>query len=171
MNVYNANTKLFNNSELLEIDKLWDEGNIVEKHQYSDRYYKNSIVNNSSSKKVISKLVKWFNSLDIDEIVNEPTDLILHRFSEGSFFNRHTDNQVRNGNLRKYLVGISLNDNYAGGKFITFNPNKLRVGKYPGVPYVLDSRVEHKVTEVKEGIRKSAFIFIFDKHLKKSILL
>lgn len=171
MTINTGSKKLFSDKELIDIDKLWNVGKIVNKNTFNDRYYQSSSVSNKHSKNIIDKLVNWFNSLDIEKIKNNPSDLILHRFNVGSYFSKHTDNQLRNGSLRRYLVGITINKDYIGGEFNTYSPEKLRIGKVPGVPYAIDSRVLHEITPVIQGIRKTAFIFIFDKHLHKKTII
>lgn len=169
--VIKGTSPIFTLEELKQIDNLWNYESYTSKDTFTDRLYDSYFTNEGFSTVVINRLVFWFNNLKIQNINNLPENLILHRFYKGCYFDKHTDNQVRNGYERRYLVGVSLNKDYTGGEFLTYNNNKEVIGDIPGVPYMISSTVEHEVTKVKEGIRKSAFIFVFDNHLdeKKSL--
>ena len=155
--VYTGETKLFTDEELSLIDECWNSDRLVNKDHLKGRAYDSVAIENKST---ISKLVEWFNSLKIEKITRNPKDLILHRFYKGHYFGKHTDDYMRNGSKRKYLIGVALNDNFKGGKFHTYNPDKVTIGTEVGVPYAIKTDVLHEVTEVTEGVRKTAFIFV-----------
>ena len=162
--VINGTEKLFSLEELSYIDNMWDDNLIVYKEGHDDRYYKSVNLENKQSDSIVSRLVDWFNSKNNEKILTKPEELILHRFAEGSFFDKHKDNQVTKHGPRKYLAGISLNSNFEGGKFITYGNEPLQIGKEVGVPYLMESTILHEVTKVTQGIRKSAFIFLYSKN-------
>lgn len=162
--VINGSEKLFSLEELSYIDNMWDDNLIVYKEGHRDRYYTSVNLDNKHSDSIVDKLVEWFNSVNNEKITSKPEELILHRFEIGSYFDKHKDNQTTKHGPRKYLAGISLNDNFEGGEFITYGKERLQIGKEVGVPYLMKSTVTHEVTEVTKGIRKSAFIFLYEKN-------
>tara|TARA_B100002019_G_scaffold134644_1_gene115898 strand:- start:461 stop:961 length:501 start_codon:yes stop_codon:yes gene_type:complete len=162
--VYVNKVRIFSDKEISEIDNFWNPLLVVNKEHLEKRGYNNVVVKSEST---INKLVDWFNSLEVEKIIKKPEDLILHRFSEGHYFDKHTDDVIRQGSKRKYLIGVALNDNYEGGKFNTYAPNKLTIGDKVGVPYAIKSNVMHEVTKVIKGVRKTAFVFVNDNHFKK----
>lgn len=162
--VINGTEKLFSLEEISYIDNMWNDNLIVFKEGHRDRYYTSVNLETKESDKIVKKLVEWFNTVNEEKILVNPEELILHRFEVGSYFDKHKDDQITKHGPRKYLAGISLNDNFEGGKFFTYENEPLQIGKEVGVPYLMKSTVLHEVTKVTKGIRKSAFIFLYEKN-------
>ena len=168
--VINGTEKLFSLEEISYIDNMWNDNLIVFKEGHRDRYYTSVNLETKESDKIVKKLVEWFNTVNEEKILVNPEELILHRFEIGSYFDKHKDDQITKHGPRKYLAGISLNDNFEGGEFFTYENHPLQIGKEVGVPYLMKSTVLHEVTKVTKGIRKSAFIFLYEKNFINDII-
>ena len=160
--VINGTERLFSPKELSDIDQLWDPSIIVYKEGFNDRYYTSVNLETRHSDLIVSRLVSWFEQATGEKVVNNPKELILHRFEQGSYFEKHKDNQVTKHGHRLFLVGVTLNNDFQGGEFYTYHKSTLQIGKQVGIPYVMKSTVLHEVKEVTEGIRKTAFIFLYN---------
>ena len=102
------------------------------------------------------------NNFDYD-IVYDREDMQISKYSEGQFYDRHTDFAPdRNciGFTRKLSLSVQLSeeDSYEGGDLILYLPPKDEfyiVPKKQGTIIVFDSRFVHEVTSVKSGKRFS----------------
>lgn len=93
----------------------------------------------------------------------------VHEFFTGAKFSKHVDRDRQQD--WAIIVGAKLNDDFKGGKLLTYNPDG-ELAQNVGELYVMDSKVLHEVTEVTSGTRFSFVYFIpFDQlGLPKSIL-
>jgi predicted 2-oxoglutarate/Fe(II)-dependent dioxygenase YbiX len=62
------------------------------------------------------------------------------------------------------IVGAKLNNDFEGGKLLTYNPDG-ELATESGVLYKMDSEVLHEVTEITKGTRYSFVYFINYKDL------
>jgi hypothetical protein len=93
----------------------------------------------------------------------------LHKFEEGNRFTKHIDKHRQNDWV--LVVGGILNDNFEGGRLLTYNPNGELATKM-GELYTMDASILHEVTEITKGVRHSFVFFIEHKDLglKKVII-
>ena len=94
--------------------------------------------------------------------IKEGNFFYAHEFFTGARFTKHVDKKRQND--WGLIVGAKLNDDFDGGKLLTYNPNgelATEVGKI----YKMNSEVLHEVTEVTKGTRYSFVYFITYKEL------
>jgi len=138
------------------------------------------IINNNIIYKIFSAgVLKIYKAYDVvlvqsksflNILKNYNLNLILHRYETECYFGKHVDNGIDYNKNRIYSVGFHLISEYEGGDYILYNPYSL-VDKTPGVPYLNKASVEHEVTPIISGLRKSALIFIeVGDLIKKNIL-
>ena len=109
---------------------------------------------------------------DISHIENE---LIQYtQYNKGNYYNWHTDSDIRDvfepdELVRKlsFTLQLSYDDEYKGGnlEFADFDDstNRFIAPKSRGTVIVFDSRIPHRVTPVKSGIRKSLVGWVVGK--------
>lgn len=111
------------------------------------------------------KTTQWFFDL-ISEFLKEdyPNNKIkegnyfyAHEFFTGGKFVKHVDKERKQD--WALVVGAILNDDFKGGKLITYNPDG-ELAMEQGVIYKMNSNVLHEVTEVTTGTRHSFVYFI-----------
>jgi hypothetical protein len=101
--------------------------------------------------------------------IKEGKFFYIHEFFEGAKFTAHVDKDRQND--WALIVGGILNDNFDGGRLITYNPNG-ELAKNKGELYKMKSDILHEVTMVTSGTRYSFVYFITYKELGiKNILL
>lgn len=153
--------------ELELLDSLWS--NPIHK-KWEDREYYTTVLNPKIIASVIKKLLIWFEEMTNLKLKTYNHSLILHRFYKDNFFAKHSDNTYRNEKNRAYVVGFHLNNEYEGGDYVLYDTNEI-INKTPGVPYFFNSKIEHEITPIKSGVRKSALIFINHEDLSKSKMI
>lgn len=158
------NEVLFSNEELEYIDSLWIDDKIK---NFDNRFYKSCYMKEPN---ITTKLLKWFEQNSGEKLKNYNLNLILHRYETGCYFGKHIDNGIDYNKNRIYSVGFHLISEYQGGDYILYNPYSL-VDKSPGVPYLNKASIEHEVTPITNGLRKSALIFIEVNDLIKKNLV
>ena len=109
---------------------------------------------------------------DISDIEN---DMIQYtQYNKGDFYNWHTDMDICDINepdqlVRKlsFTLQLSYDDEYKGGnlEFADYDDSTYRftAPKSRGTVIVFDSRIPHRVTPVKSGIRKSLVGWVVGK--------
>ena len=109
---------------------------------------------------------------DISDIEN---DLIQYtQYNKGDFYKWHTDMDICDINepdqlVRKlsFTLQLTNEDEYTGGnlEFADFDDstNRFTAPKSRGTVIVFDSRIPHRVTPVKSGIRKSLVGWVVGK--------
>lgn len=156
-----------------ECDKILNLSNILEKHVRDESprsisYDFYSIGWNENTKWIFDKLDLYFTKKTGIKVVKQLDAIHLFDYSVGDKFTRHRDvyypGQVWN-------IGVCLNDDYEGGDFVLYNPNKT-IPKKTGQIYTFECKQEHEVLEVKKGNRWSLIGFYFYEHLdlKPSLL-
>ena len=112
-----------------------------------------------------SKNTQWFFNFISEFLKSEyPNNSIshgdffyVHEFFTGGKFAKHVDRDRDND--WALVIGAKLNDNFTGGKLLTYNPDG-ELAKNTGELYVMDSKTLHEVTEVISGTRFSFVYFI-----------
>jgi predicted 2-oxoglutarate/Fe(II)-dependent dioxygenase YbiX len=101
--------------------------------------------------------------------VSEREYFYLHKFEEGHKFTKHIDKDRQNDWV--LVVGGILNDDFEGGRLLTYNPNGELATKM-GELYTMDACILHEVTEITKGVRHSFVFFIEHKDLglKKDVI-
>ena len=155
---------LFNKEELDYINSLWIEDKVK---NFDNRFYKSCYMQEPN---ITIKLLKWFEEKSGEKLKNYNLNLILHRYETGCYFGKHVDNGIDYNKNRIYSVGFHLISEYEGGDYILYNPYSL-VDKTPGVPYLNKASVEHEITPITKGVRKSVLIFIEHTDLIKKNLV
>jgi hypothetical protein len=117
-----------------------------------------------------NETTQWFFDL-ISEFLKEdyPNNKIkegeffyAHEFFTGGKFTKHVDKERQND--WAIVVGAILNNDFEGGRLITYNPDGEPATEQ-GFIYKLDSEILHEVTEVTKGTRYSFVYFITYKEL------
>jgi len=102
--------------------------------------------------------------------VSKDLDVIhLHEYNVGNKFTKHRDVYYEN---QYYNVGVCLNDDFDGGDFILYQPDKI-VEKKAGNIYSFKNTRLHEVTEITKGTRWALIGFYFKDNFEnvKSNLL
>lgn len=176
--IYCSDYKLFSDEELSLIDLMWDDTKSHDKSSIPDKYgkrkYVASVFKTKDSDLVVDKLLNFFEQATGEVLVNRDFHLILHRYVEGDYFDKHNDSGnsiiagTKNVGFRKYTLGMNINDDYVGGEFIAYNNNSEYIlGDRRGYPYVMSANTTHEVKKIQRGIRKSVLIFICAEDLQK----
>jgi Rps23 Pro-64 3,4-dihydroxylase Tpa1-like proline 4-hydroxylase len=155
---------LFNKEELEYIDSLWVDDKIK---NFDNRFYMSCFLQELT---ITTKLLKWFEEQTGEKLKHYNLNLILHRYQPGCYFGKHVDNGINYNRNRLYTIGFHLISEYEGGEYILYNPHSI-VDKTPGVPYLNKASIEHEVTPITNGLRKSALIFIEINDLIKKNLV
>jgi len=158
--------RIYNNTELVFLNKFWEN---VDYRKFDDRSYEFAVLINNEMG-ITTKLLDWFEIYTRETLIHKEHNLIIHKYGIGDYFDKHIDAVERNHKNRAYVVGFHINDEYDGGEYILYNPNEI-IDKTPGVPYCFKSNRLHEITKIKNGIRKSALIFINHEDLVKKNLL
>lgn len=94
--------------------------------------------------------------------IKEGRFFYAHEFFTGGKFAKHVDKERQND--WAVIVGAKLNDDFEGGRLITYNPDG-ELATESGVLYKMNSDVLHEVTEITKGTRYSFVYFISHKEL------
>jgi hypothetical protein len=159
--------QLVTDDELRYIDTLSDKSI---KFKKSDRQYSVYTLNDYDKNIFLTKILKWVESITEVKLNNYNSNLYnsyLINYNEGDFFSKHKDSDyLKNGVVRKFVVGFHLYCDYTGGDFVLYeNIEQTSILNKPGVVYLFDSDVEHEVLPIETGLRKSIVIFINTEHL------
>lgn len=100
-----------------------------------------------------------------DNKVADMEEIYMHRYFVGGEFKRHSDKIKYPDHLLN--VGVCLNDNYIGGEFMLYDPDK-QLPKKTGVNYSYPSHIEHEVKRITAGERWSLNLFLKHEHLFES---
>jgi len=129
----------------------------------SDRKYNSQPINYSLETKWLFEKLKDFVERETSiEIRTIKKTIHFHKFTKGDWFGKHND--VRDNRL--YAVGVLLNDNFTGGDFKLYNPNKIILDKVIGNTYLFDVRIYHEIIPILEGERYSLLWFLENEHVK-----
>lgn len=86
----------------------------------------------------------------------------FHKYVEGDKFDLHNDDMRE----RVYGVGLVLNNEFEGGDFIFYNPEKIVLSKEVGNAYIFDVRINHQIKVISSGIRYSMLWFLGKNNLE-----
>ena len=170
--IFEDSIPLFNSTELDFIKSSWEDDS-AEQRNYKDRTYYYNVVN-GLPQEYVDRFLDWIENKIGKKIENRKKyNLILHKFTEGDYFDYHTDGDYRNPNWDiEYAAGFHVNDDYEGGEFVVCENEKERViGNQTGVPYIFSSDTLHKINKVKSNIRYSIVVFVYNNSIDKSILI
>lgn len=158
------NEILFNTEELEYIDSMWVDDKVKD---FDNRLYMSCFMKLPT---ITTKLLKWFEEQTGERLKHYNLNLILHRYNTGCYFGKHIDNGLDYNRNRIYTIGFHLISEYEGGDYILYNPHTI-VDKTPGIPYITKGSIEHEVTKITNGVRKSVVIFIEHTDLIKKQLV
>ena len=121
-----------------------------------------SIGNNDSTRWIFDRLDSYFEEETGIKVVKQLDAVHLFDYSEGDKFMKHKDiyykDQIHN-------IGVCLNDDYEGGEFVVYNPEKHILPIEAGRIYTFRHNYEHEILEIKKGHRWSLIGFYFYEHL------
>lgn len=116
---------------------------------------------NDDTRWIFDRMDSYFTESTGIKVIKQLDAVHLFDYSVGDKFGRHRDiyytGQVWN-------IGVCLNDDYEGGDFALYNPNKI-LPKIKGEIYTFECKREHEVLEVTKGNRWSLIGFYFYEHL------
>jgi hypothetical protein len=128
-----------------------------------DRKYKSYAINISLENEWIFQRIKSFfeknTGIGIPSMKNQ---IHYHEYSEGEYFLKHNDSRDN----RLYAIGCLLNDDFTGGDLNLYNPGLITTEKKAGNGYFFDVRIDHEVTPILTGKRKSIICFLQSDHIK-----
>lgn len=111
---------------------------------------------------VFDKISEYLSPIYPTNKVSEREYFYLHKFEKGNRFTKHIDKHRQNDWV--LVVGGILNDDFEGGRLLTYNPDGELATKM-GEIYTMDASVLHEVTEITKGVRHSFVFFIEQKDL------
>lgn len=116
---------------------------------------------NGDTRWIFDRMDSYFTESTGIKVVKQLDAVHLFDYSVGDKFGKHRDiyypGQVWN-------IGVCLNDDYEGGDFVLYNPNKI-LPKVQGEIYTFECKREHEVLEITKGNRWSLIGFYFYEHL------
>lgn len=111
---------------------------------------------------VFDRISKYLSTTYPTNKVSEREYFYLHKFEKGNRFTKHIDKHRQNDWV--LVVGGILNDEFEGGRLLTYNPDG-ELATQIGEIYTMDASVLHEVTEITNGVRHSFVFFIEQKDL------
>jgi hypothetical protein len=123
---------------------------------------------NDETKWIFDRMDSYFTETTGIKVLKSLDAIHLFDYSVGDKFGRHRDTYYTG---QVWNIGVCLNDDYEGGDFVLYNPNKT-IPKIQGEIYTFECKHEHEVLEVTKGNRWSLIGFYFYEHLnlKPSLL-
>lgn len=152
---------LFNSEECGKIIQMTTENAKV---WYSgDRSYTSfDFFYNDENTWVYDRMANFFVSETGIKIKELKKNIHFHKYVEGDKFDLHNDDMRE----RMYGVGLMLNDNFDGGDFIFYNPDKVVLNKQTGNTYIFDVRINHQVKLITSGVRYAMLWFLNKNNLE-----
>jgi predicted 2-oxoglutarate/Fe(II)-dependent dioxygenase YbiX len=148
--------KLITSEEISLIESLFHDLNEFRKR---DRSYEVKIIESEVVYPIKIKLLNWVsNSLNL-KFNSSNQEFMIMRYDTNDFFLRHNDDDYAFSKNRYLVTGFHLNDDYTGGEYIVYNPDRI-ISKEIGVPYVFEAKQDHEVKMVTSGTRRSVVMFI-----------
>jgi len=152
-------SKIFSKEEcekIISFNKKYLRGfhtNNNQPEQTKTLYKGYNIPKNNETIFLFEKLFTFFEKQTNRKLYTYPIECYLMKYDIGDKFRLHDDA----GMGRIYSIGICLNDDYEGGKFLV---NDDEVTKETGNAYFFESHILHRVTEITNGTRWSIISFI-----------
>lgn len=132
------------------------------------RYNVWNIKRTTETQWIFNRLFEYFTYTTGIKIIKPIEILHIHKYVIGDKFKKHTDTlyptQIHN-------IGACLNDGYAGGDFILYEPDYV-LPKEKGKLYTFKGARPHEVTEILNGERWSiiAFLHLQNIEIQKKLL-
>jgi predicted 2-oxoglutarate/Fe(II)-dependent dioxygenase YbiX len=149
--------------------------NRIESNSYSMNRY--DIMRDSENEWIFNKLLNWFTSTTNIQLndTNLTKWMVVHKYTIGDKFDLHIDiSEGKESILRRYNVGLQLNDEYDGGEYILYDikNNPIILSKESGTAITYKSTVPHEIKEITKGERWSIIMMIHkDEILEKKQLI
>lgn len=143
--------------------QIWNNGR--------DRNYtSDSIYLNDENKYIFERLNDLVDKNTDAKILLIKNEAHFHTYGLNSYFSKHKDSK----NRRVYSVGIILNDDFEGGELIIYDNNsEIIIENKTGNAFLFESKLEHEVRPIRNGIRYSLIYFLEMEHISlpvKSLL-
>lgn len=141
---------------------FYGSNNITDWNTKDRKYNSQPITYSLDTKWLFDKLKTFFEEQTNIQIKKNKEVIHFHTFIKGDWFGKHND--IRENRL--YAVGVLLNDDFEGGDFKLYNPNKVILDKVIGNTYLFDVSIDHEITLILEGARYSLLWFLENEHIK-----
>ena len=147
--------------------------------------YKRSSVHTTGSERALSKSRTSYESIIKSETI---TDLLLpklskyniislpeycnvSRYTEGQWFEKHTDAGYANVHKRRFktlIVQLSDPNDYEGGELVIWDQNDTKTisDKTVGNMILFESKLLHQANKIKSGVRYSLVFFLKSDNFK-----
>ena len=163
---------LFSKEECNYIINLSEELDEINPYSYKDNIirYRVWIINrNDKTQWIFNKIHACFEKETDLKIKKELDEIFIHKYTKGQKFEKHADTYYK---TQRHNIGVCLNDDYDGGEFVLYNPEKP-LPKEVGTIYTFPSARFHEVKEILNGERWSIIGFLHIENLeslKKSLI-
>ena len=121
-----------------------------------------SIDRNEKFQWIFDKIDGYFTYKTNLKIKKQLDKLYIHNYIKGQHFAKHTDSHYP---TQIHNVGVCLNDNYAGGEFILYDPD-YTLPKKQGEIYTFQSNRPHEVKKILNGERWSIIGFLHAENVE-----
>jgi len=118
---------------------------------------------------IIDRISEWMDEqlkVKIDWNNSDIKEFYLQTYKVGDKFGRHNDN----GHNRIYGVGLLLNDDFEGGKFVVdidvLTHGIMTFKKITGNCYLFETSHQHELYEITEGERNIVLVFFRKSQIK-----
>jgi hypothetical protein len=122
------------------------------------------LILDNNSKWIFDKVTQFFTYETNLKIKKELSTLYIHKYNVGQQFEKHNDTHYK---TQIHNVGVCLNDDYEGGEFILYNPEKI-LPKRQGELYTFPSARFHEVKQIVNGERWSIIGFLHMENIDLS---
>ena len=160
--------------DLMKNTKPINSNIVIKNSLISKILYRNSIEYNIELPDFLKDILK--DKLYKYGIKNLPINFKVLKYTKGSYFKKHIDNNGAPETLYRYksmVIQLSEDTDYTGGDLkLFFNKNTLEFNREQGNMILFDSSVAHEVSEVLNGVRYTLVCW-FDCssfEIKKNIL-
>jgi len=161
----------------IECNKIIDLSNTLEKNirdglktnldrpseNISYNFY--NIVRNDDTQWIFDRFNLYLQKNDNLKTVKDLDVIHMHEYNVGNKFTKHRDIYYEG---QYFNVGVCLNDNFEGGDFKLYNPEKT-INKKTGNIYSFKNTRLHEVTEITKGVRWALIGFYFEDNFEKVV--
>lgn len=128
-----------------------------------DRNYNSSTIRyDIETKWIFDKLRSFFEEASGYGMTLLKNEIHFHSYNQNGKFDLHNDARDK----RIFSVGVLLNDDFDGGDFNLYSPNKITIDKKVGNCYLFNVEISHEITPIISGTRYSLIWFIQDMNVK-----